>query len=74
LETEKIDKIRESMENLSQNADILASNADGFPAIIQNTLRLKACIRMMEMALGQVTLTSAVLEPVPGGVNSSGPS
>jgi len=46
------------MENLSQNADILASNADGFPAIIQNTERLKACIRMMEMALGQVTMTT----------------
>ena len=58
METEKINKIRESMENLSQNADILASNADGFPAIMQNTQRLKACIRMMEMALGQVTMTT----------------
>ena len=58
METEKIDKIRESMENLSQNADILASHADGFPAIVQNTRRLKACIRMMEIALGQVTMTT----------------
>ena len=56
METEKIDKIRESMENLSQNADILVSDAEGFPAIVQNTQRLKACIRMMEMALGQVTM------------------
>lgn len=56
METEKISKIRESMENLSQNADILASDADGFPAIVQNTQRLKACIRMMQIALGQVTM------------------
>ena len=58
METEKIDRIRESMENLSQNANILTSHADGFPAIIQNTDRLKACIRMMEMALGQVTMST----------------
>jgi hypothetical protein len=58
LETEKIDKIRESMENLSQNADILVSDAEGFPAIVQNTQRLKACIRMMEIALGQVTMAT----------------
>ena len=58
METEKIDKIRESMENLSQNADILVSDAEGFPAIVQNTQRLKACIRMMEIALGQVTMAT----------------
>ena len=58
METERIDKIRQGVETLAQNAELLASNADGFPAIMQNTQRLKACIRMMEMALGQVSMTT----------------
>jgi hypothetical protein len=57
LETEKLKRIRLSMENLALSAETLASEADGFPAIMQNTQRLKACIRMMEMALGHVTMT-----------------
>jgi len=57
LETEKINKIRQSIETLSQTADILISEADEFPAILRNTRRLNACIRMMDMAFGQVTLT-----------------
>ena len=56
METKKINKIRQSIETLSKTADILVSEADEFPAILQNTRRLKACIRMMDMALGQVTL------------------
>jgi hypothetical protein len=57
LETDKINKIRQDMETLAQNAELLALEADGFPAISQNTQRLMACIRMMEMALGQITMS-----------------
>ncbi|MCG6877767.1 MAG: hypothetical protein LJE96_01205 [Deltaproteobacteria bacterium] len=57
METEKLEKIRQSVESLAKTAETLVSEADGFPAILQNTRRLKACLRMMEMALGQVTMT-----------------
>jgi len=57
LETEKLEKIRQSVEGLAKTAETLAFEADEFPAILQNTRRLKACIRMMEMALGQVTMS-----------------
>jgi len=57
LEAIKINKIRQDIENLTRNTELLALEADGFPAISQNTQRLKACIRMMEMALGQVTMS-----------------
>jgi len=57
LEAEKLEKIRQSVESLARTAETLVSEADEFPAILQNTRRLKACLRMMEMALGQVTMT-----------------
>ena len=58
METEKLNRIRRSVESLTKTAEILASEADDFPAIFQNTQRLKACIRMMEIALGQVTMAT----------------
>ncbi len=58
METEKLNRLRRNVENLTKTAEILASDADDFPAIYQNTQRLKACIRMMEIALGQVTMTA----------------
>ena len=45
------------MENLAKDAEILVSDADGFPAILQNTQRLKACIRMMKISLGEISMT-----------------
>lgn len=57
MEREKLEKIRQSVESLAKTAEALVSEADEFPAILQNTLRLKACLRMMEIALGQVTMT-----------------
>ncbi len=56
METEKLNNIRRDVERLAKTAKTLASEADSFPAILQNTRRLEACIRMMEMALGQVTM------------------
>ena len=56
METEKLEKIRQSVESLAKTAETLASEANEFPAILQNTKRLNACIRMMEMALGQLTM------------------
>ena len=56
METKKLEKIRQSVERLAETAETLASEADEFPAILQNTRRLKACLRMMEIALGQVTM------------------
>jgi hypothetical protein len=58
LETEKLNRIRQSVEDLAKSAETLISDADEFPAVLQNTKRLSACIRMMEMALGQVTMSS----------------
>jgi DNA invertase Pin-like site-specific DNA recombinase len=58
LETEKLNRIRQSVEDLAKTAESLTSDADDFPAVLQNTKRLSACIRMMEMALGQVTMSS----------------
>lgn len=55
METKNLKNIRQSIETLTQNADTLLSQAGAFPAILQNTKRLKACIRMMEIALGQTT-------------------
>ena len=64
METEKLEKIRQSVEKLAETAETLLSEADEFPAILQNTRRLKACLRMMEMALGQVTMVRAkTVEP-----------
>ena len=57
METEQLDGIRESVANLTRDAEILLARADGFPAIEQNTKRVEACIRMMQIALGQVTMT-----------------
>jgi len=57
LETEKLNKIRQSVESLAKTAETLASEADEFPAVLQNTRRIKACIRMMEMAMGDVTMS-----------------
>jgi hypothetical protein len=57
LETEKLDKIRQSVESLAKTAETLAFEANEFPAILQNTRRLEACIRMMEMAMGHVTMS-----------------
>ena len=56
METKKLEKIRQSVEELAETAETLVSEADEFPAILQNTRRLKACLRMMKMALGQVTM------------------
>lgn len=57
METEQLDGIRESVANLARDAETLLNQADGFPSIQQNTKRVKACIRMMQIALGQVTMT-----------------
>ncbi len=56
METKSLNKIRRRLDLLSETAESLLSEADGFPAISQNTKRLKACIRMMEMALGRITM------------------
>jgi len=56
LETKNLDRIRQSVEGLAKTAETLSLEANEFPAILQNTRRLKACIRMMEMALGQITM------------------
>ncbi len=56
METEKLDRIRESVENLTRDAEILLSQSEDFPALQQNTKRINACIRMMQIALGQVTM------------------
>ncbi len=57
MEREKLETIRQKVERLSKDAESLRSEANDFPAILRNTRRLEACIRMMEMALGQITLT-----------------
>ncbi len=57
METEKLNRIRQRVEDLARTAEALASEAEEFPAVLQNTKRLSACIRMMEMALGQVTMS-----------------
>ncbi len=57
METEKVNKIRRSVENLTKEAEILAYEAGGFPAIVQNTQRLKACIRMMKINLGEISMS-----------------
>ena len=57
METERLDEIRESVEKLTRAAETLLSQADGFPSLQQNTKRINACIRMMQIALGQVTMT-----------------
>jgi hypothetical protein len=57
LQTEKFEKIQESLEALSRNTETLLVRAEGFPALEQNTKRVNASIRMMQIALGQVTMT-----------------
>jgi hypothetical protein len=56
METGKLDRIRESVENLTKASETLLAQADGFPSLEQNTKRIQACIRMMQIALGQVTM------------------
>ncbi len=57
METEQLEDIRKSVADLTRDAETLLIQADGFPSIQQNTKRVKACIRMMRIALGQVTMT-----------------
>ena len=42
METEKLNSIRQGIESLARTAETLASEADDFPAVLQNTKRLSA--------------------------------
>ena len=57
METKQVDGLRKSVADLMRDTETLLNQADGFPSLQQNTKRIKACIRMMQIALGQVTMT-----------------
>ncbi|RJX34871.1 MAG: hypothetical protein C4525_05415 [Desulfarculus sp.] len=46
--------LRERVQRLRTEAEALAGQAAGFPALDRNARRLLACVSMMEMDLGLV--------------------
>jgi hypothetical protein len=57
VDQERIAEMVRRLELLRQEAEALSRGADDFPAMRCNAARLLACVRMMEINLGQTGLT-----------------
>ena len=59
----KLNALRDRLANLRREAEALAGQAEGFPAIACNTARVLAGLRMMEIDLGVVSPGISIQEP-----------
>jgi len=53
VDESRISELTRLLSALNRAAEALARAAEDFPALRRNTARVKACLRMMELNLGQ---------------------
>jgi len=53
VDESRISELAQLLSALRRSAESLARAAEDFPALRRNAARVKACLRMMELNLGQ---------------------
>ncbi len=57
-EPQNISDLSKKVEIIRREAEFLAEQSTAFPAVWRNAERVLACVRMMELNLGQVSESS----------------